>query len=973
MASSSLLRPGLKTAFAEALYNEIVSNTSGYYYFVGRPQGTTTGVGATLASENEVRRDAVFFKKITGADVTLTIPRVNWESGTVYDIYDDQLGDYAEVVGQVSRAIGTFNPGGTDVNSGATGAITVAYLNENEFVTGDLVLYSGSSVPVNGLTFNSYYYCRVIQSNPAKIQLFTTQANAVAGTNPIAISPTGVSATHSFTRNSVTGSYDLDTFGEGWTVQILVDGTLSTLGTVVSGSTGAIVLSSSGDLANGASETLTITNKSFSGARYLEDANFYVMNSEYNVYKCLDNNNNSPSTVRPYSTSHEPFQTADGYVWKFMYSIPTALVNKFLSDIDIPVATAVKNPYYSNGAINAVQVIKQGSNYSTSDGLLVLGDGSRAENVYRLVALTIKNNGSGYGTGATGILIDPPVSADPWQASTAFTAGQHLIVNSSNIVYRVIAGGVSGTIAPTHTFGTATNGTMSVKFVGIRAAATVTHTAGATGYQISTSSFTNGNVGYINVSNPGSGYIVPPQVQIYGGGTGALASSTLTGAGYVANIVVSAKGTGYPNGTTATIAAPPSGGSQAYATVDVYNGYGYKDIPSVTVPAPFTADLQYKDGATGIHNQIFQYGTKFFRVVGATGYLGTDVPTAGATGFTAGATGPTVSYTFIGETASIEVFTEKTKALLSPVVYNGQIVGTIVQDGGAGYTTATVTPLSGTGSGAELFPSLSYGDLDTYQATTELMAMPGTIDKIVVMHSGYGYATGSTGVTVTGDGSDCSAYAIVTNGLVSKIVVTDPGQGYTYANVTIASPLSGTRAIGRAIIAPATGHGRDAVKELFAKDIVLGTTLAGDLNQGILVSNDYSQVGIVKNPEDYTTGLRYNDQTGSPCFVLGATGVNGFAGISVDMIVSDSVTNDRYRVVQPSTDFSSILVQSLDNKVPVVGDTLLLNSSPWATVGAVTVPNIDKYSGQLLYVDTESSSFNSSADQTISVKTVIRL
>ena len=329
--------------------------------------------------------------------------------------------------------------------------------------------------------------------------------------------------------------------------------------------------------------------------------------------------------------------------------------------------------------------------------------------------------------------------------------------------------------------------------------------------------------------------------------------------------------------------------------------------------------------------------------------------------------------TFIGQTAAASVYSQKTKAQLKPVVYNGQIVGVIVQDGGAGYTTAVVTPLSSSGSGAELSPSLSYGDVNTYQATTELMAVPGTIDKIVVMHSGYGYTNGATGVTVTGDGSGCSAYATVVDGLISKITVTDPGQDYTYANVTVASPASGTRAIARAIIAPATGHGHDAVKELFARDLAFATTLAGDLNQGITVKNDYSQVGIVKNPEDYTTGLRYNEQTGSPCFVLGATGINGFAGVSDDVIITDSVTNDRYRVVEPSTDFSAVLVQSLDNKVPAVGDVLSLSNVPFATVGAVTVPNVDKYSGQLLYVDTESSSFSTSTEQSISVKTVIRL
>ena len=49
---------------------------------------------------------------------------------------------------------------------------------------------------------------------------------------------------------------------------------------------------------------------------------FYVITSEYNVFKCLSNNGGVPSTVMPnilVTTTH--FQTADGYIWKFMYTL----------------------------------------------------------------------------------------------------------------------------------------------------------------------------------------------------------------------------------------------------------------------------------------------------------------------------------------------------------------------------------------------------------------------------------------------------------------------------------------------------------------------------------------------------------------------------------------------------------------------------------------------------------------------------
>ena len=62
----------------------------------------------------------------------------------------------------------------------------------------------------------------------------------------------------------------------------------------------------------------------------LYDANFYVMNSERNVYKCLDNNNNdSGSTVEPTGTDTIVLSTADGYKWKYMYTL--SLLNNQIS------------------------------------------------------------------------------------------------------------------------------------------------------------------------------------------------------------------------------------------------------------------------------------------------------------------------------------------------------------------------------------------------------------------------------------------------------------------------------------------------------------------------------------------------------------------------------------------------------------------------------------------------------------------
>jgi len=69
-----------------------------------------------------------------------------------------------------------------------------------------------------------------------------------------------------------------------------------------------------------------------SGAQQIEQANMFVMTDEYNVYKCLDNNQNSLSTYKPIGTVVDPVIMPDGYMWKYLYSIPILLRNKFLFD-----------------------------------------------------------------------------------------------------------------------------------------------------------------------------------------------------------------------------------------------------------------------------------------------------------------------------------------------------------------------------------------------------------------------------------------------------------------------------------------------------------------------------------------------------------------------------------------------------------------------------------------------------------------
>ena len=62
----------------------------------------------------------------------------------------------------------------------------------------------------------------------------------------------------------------------------------------------------------------------------LNPAPFYVLVDEERVYKCIDNNNASRSTVAPTHTDSAIRRLSDGYRWKFLYQIPESK-RKFLT------------------------------------------------------------------------------------------------------------------------------------------------------------------------------------------------------------------------------------------------------------------------------------------------------------------------------------------------------------------------------------------------------------------------------------------------------------------------------------------------------------------------------------------------------------------------------------------------------------------------------------------------------------------
>ena len=141
----------------------------------------------------------------------------------------------------------------------------------------------------------------------------------------------------------------------------------------------------------------------------LED-DFYVMTEDYNVYKCLFNASATASTTKPTGVSTSPFTTADGYIWKYMYTVTTAKALKFLTNDYIPVQTLASDDGTDqwdvqtaavDGGIHVIKVTAGGSGYATAPAVTITGDGTGATANSTITAnvvtsVTITAAGTGY-------------------------------------------------------------------------------------------------------------------------------------------------------------------------------------------------------------------------------------------------------------------------------------------------------------------------------------------------------------------------------------------------------------------------------------------------------------------------------------------------------------------------------------------------------------------------------------------------
>jgi hypothetical protein len=164
---------------------------------------------------------------------------------------------------------------------------------------------------------------------------------------------------------------------------------------------------------------------------------FYVKNKYDQIFKCLWNNNDSPSTSEPFFQpgNYSPnniYQGDDGYKWKYIYTVEIGTKVKFMDSdwLPIPVGDRTPNPLTSAagvGCIDVINVIDGGSDYVPGTSpitVTITGDGSGATaqvaNVTNgsITDITVLTPGTNYSfanvaitsANGSGVIVTAPIS-----------------------------------------------------------------------------------------------------------------------------------------------------------------------------------------------------------------------------------------------------------------------------------------------------------------------------------------------------------------------------------------------------------------------------------------------------------------------------------------------------------------------------------------------------------------------------------
>jgi uncharacterized repeat protein (TIGR01451 family) len=273
---------------------------------------------------------------------------------------------------------------------------------------------------------------------------------------------------------------------------------------------------------------------------------------------------------------------------------------------------------------------------------------------------------------------------------------------------------------------------------------------------------TSGCIGYITITNGGSGYTSAPTVNFtpVGGGTGAAATAVVTN-GVVTRIIITNTGSGYT--AAPTVGFVGGGGNNAAATASLGTTgsptwIGQTIAGGGTLTLSFQADVSANTPAGDYENQVLGGSTNVPSLV--FDYLGTTQENVHVCDAAPAIHAP--SALCAGTTGNIASAPRDPGATFSWTISNGTITNSSINtvdhitigSGGSGYVQASTTVTIGAPTGT---PAV--------QATATATVTGGVVTAITMTNFGSGYTSTPT-VTINGVGTLATAAATLGSGIV---------------------------------------------------------------------------------------------------------------------------------------------------------------------------------------------------------------
>lgn len=199
------------------------------------------------------------------------------------------------------------------------------------------------------------------------------------------------------------------------------------------------------------------------------------------------------------------------------------------------------------------------------------------------------------------------------------------------------------------------------------------------------------------------------------------------------------------------------------------------------------------------------------------------------------------------------------------------------------------------------------------------------------------------------------------------------GRDYDYAKISVTDPGGGTGAKLRAVISPKLGVTHDPVDTLKSRQLMIQTDFLGTENSTILANDtEFYQVGIIKGLQKSATDSDYTGNTGNALKSLQLTSVlgdwfddgiftNALQTVTAKIFHLDGFTLYYYQ--DEETGFGTFSI----------GEQLINPEGGTADVVSIGTPDVNAYSGDILYINKLDDAITREAAQTEDIRLVIQL